>query len=73
MAVLCSIVTALALAGGFYFGFKVGRENELPNLRKEKEIKKQEEKEDKQARKLERALGNLDRYDGTDKGQEEIE
>ena len=72
MAVLCSIVTALAVAGGFYFGFKLGRENELPNLRKEREIKRQEEEEEEKDRRFERALANLDRYDGTDKGQEEI-
>lgn len=76
MIILCSIVTALALAGGFYFGFKLGRDGELPSIRKHKEEVKERkieaEKEEK-ATKFEKALANLDRYDGTDRGQEEIE
>ena len=73
MAVLCSIVTALAIAGGFYFGFKLGRENELPNLKKARQLKREEAEEEKKDRRFEKSLENLDRYDGTDKGQEEIE
>lgn len=73
MIVLCSIVTALALAGGFYFGFILGRTGELPRVKKEtKEEKKVKEKIDKEQLKMMKALSNIDRYDGTTNGQEEI-
>ena len=72
MIILNSIVTALALAGGFYFGFKLGKDNELPSLKKHKKERKVEKEEKEKASKLEQALANLDRYDGSDKGQEEI-
>lgn len=72
MIVLSSIVTALALAGGFYFGFKVGRNNELPNFRRERKVRQQEEEKEEKMSKFEQGLANLDRYDGTDRGQEDI-
>lgn len=71
MQILYSILTALCLGIGFYFGFKLGRNNELPRFKTFKEHKeKQQEK--KEIDKLNKILGNLDRYDGTSKGQEEI-
>lgn len=71
MAVLYGIVTALALAGGFYFGYVLGKYNDLPKL-KRKEVKRQEEKEDKIISEFEQGLMNLNRYDGTEKSQEDI-
>ena len=73
MAVLCSIVTALALAGGFYFGFKVGKTGELPKVEKQtKEEKIVKEKINKEQLKMQKILRNLDSYDGTTRGQEEV-
>ena len=71
MPILYSILVALALCSGFYFGFILGRTNELPKFKTQKEIKQQKiEKEKKNL--LEKALDNLNRYDGTSKGQEDI-
>lgn len=71
MQILYSIITALCLCIGFYFGFKLGRTNELPILKTRKERKQvQEEKEEADV--LNKILKNLDRYDGSSKGQEDI-
>lgn len=73
MQILYSILSALCLGIGFYFGFKIGRTGELPKTAK---IKKQEQKDDekeKEISRLEKIIGNLNRYDGTSKGQEEID
>lgn len=66
-----SILQALCLGIGFYFGFKLGRTNEFPKIKSIKQIKKEKEDEENKNN-LEKALNNLDRYDGTPKGQEEI-
>jgi len=71
MQILYSIVTTLCLCIGFYFGFKLGRTNELPKIKTRKQIKKENE-EEKEKNILQKALNNLDKYDGTSKGQEEI-
>ena len=68
---LFSVITALALCVGFYFGFKIGRTGDLPKIKTRKQIKEIQE-ENKEKRKFQKALNNLDTYDGTDKGQEEI-
>ena len=71
MQILYSIVTALCLCIGFYFGFKLGRTNELPRFKTKTERKQiQEEKEEADV--LNKILKNLDRYDGSSKGQEDI-
>ena len=71
MQILYSIITALCLCIGFYFGFKLGRTNELPRFKTRTERKQvQEEKEEADV--LNKILKNLDRYDGSSKGQEEI-
>ena len=71
MQILYSITTALCLCIGFYFGFKLGRTNELPRFKTRTERKQvQEEKEEADV--LNKILKNLDRYDGSSKGQEEI-
>jgi hypothetical protein len=71
MQILYSIVTALCLCIGFYFGFKLGRTNELPRFKTRTERKQvQEEKEEADV--LNKILKNLDRYDGSSKGQEDI-
>ena len=71
MQILYSIVTALCLSIGFYFGFKLGKTNEFPKIKSIKQIKKEKEDEENKNN-LEKALNNLDKYDGTSKGQEEI-
>lgn len=71
MQILYSIIVALALSIGFYLGFKLGRYNEFPKLKTRKQVKKEKD-EEKEKNQLERALNNLNRYDGTSKGQEEI-
>lgn len=73
MQILYSILTALCLCIGFYFGFKLGRTNELPTIKfKTKKEKEQEETDKKEIDKFERALNNLNRFDGTSEGQEDI-
>lgn len=72
MPILYSITTALCLCIGFYFGFKLGRTNELPKIIKTKQEKKQQEEQEKKKSELEKALNNLNRYNGSSKGQEEI-
>lgn len=72
MQILYSIITTLCLCIGFYFGFKLGRTNELPKLIKSRKEIKKEKEEEKEISKLEKALKNLNEYSGTSKGQEEI-
>lgn len=71
MQILYSVIVALALSLGFYFGFKLGRDNEFPKMKTIKQIKKEKEDEEDKNQ-LEKALNNLNKYDGTSKGQEEI-
>ena len=72
MQILYSITTALCLCIGFYFGFKIGRTNELPKLIKSKKQINREKQEEKEISRLEKELKNLNNYTGTSKGQEEI-
>lgn len=72
MQILNSIISALCLCIGFYFGFKIGKTNELPRIVKTKREKKEEKEEEKKISEIEKVLNNLNRYDGTSKGQEEI-
>lgn len=72
MQMLYSITTALCLCIGFYFGFKIGRTNELPRLIKSKKQINKEKQEEKEISRLEKELKNLNNYTGTSKGQEEI-
>lgn len=71
MQLLYSIIMVLALMIGFYFGFVIGRTNELPKIKSKKQIVKEKE-EERQKNLFERALNNLDKYNGTSEGQEEI-
>lgn len=71
MFILYSILTALCLCIGFYFGFILGKTNELPK-RKTRQEKVQAKEEEKKTSEFEKALGNLDRFDGSSQGQEEI-
>ena len=71
MQILYSIVTALCLCIGFYFGFKLGRTNELPRFKTKTERKEIQENKDKWE-KFNKALRNLDTFDGSGEGQEEI-
>lgn len=68
-----SILTALCLCIGFYFGFKLGKTNELPKIEvKTRQEKQEEEKAEKELSIFEKSLNNLNRYNGTSDGQEEI-
>ena len=71
MQILYSIVTALCLCIGFYFGFKLGRTNELPRFKTKTERKQIQEDKEK-LDKFNKALRNLDRFDGSSEGQEDI-
>lgn len=72
MQILYSIIPALCLCIGFYFGFKLGKTNELPNVKREIKENKIREEELKDIEEINKVLGNLDRYDGSPKGQEDI-
>lgn len=67
-----SIISALCICIGFYFGFKIGRTGELPKRKTRQQIK-QEDEDKKKISKFEKSLGNIDRYDGSSNGQEDIE
>ena len=71
MQILYSITTALCLCIGFYFGFKLGRTNELPKL-KTKTERKQIKDDQEKINKFNKALKNLEAYDGSAEGQEDI-
>ena len=63
---LYSVITALCIGIGFYFGFVLGKTGELPKFkRKSKDQKKQEKKESKEIKQLQDDLDELNRYDGT--------
>lgn len=72
MTILYSIVPALCLCIGFYFGFKLGKTNELPNIKREIKESKAREMELKGLEEINKILGNIDRYDGSSRGQEDI-
>lgn len=72
MPILYSIITTLCLCIGFYFGFKMGKTNELPKLIKSRKQIKEERQEEKEISRLEKALKNLNEYTGTSRGQEDI-
>lgn len=67
-----SILTALCLCIGFYFGFKIGSTKELPSIKRTIRENRQRDEEEKELKILEKELRNLNRYDGTSKGQEDI-
>ena len=67
-----SIITALCLCIGFYFGFKIGSTKELPSIRRTIKENKQRDEEEKEIKRFEKELGNLNRYDGTSTGQEDL-
>ena len=73
MQLLYSIITVLCLCIGFYFGFKIGKTDELPKIIIKSKKEKQEEKElTKELNILEKSINNLNRYGGTSEGQEDI-
>jgi hypothetical protein len=71
-----TILPVVCLITGFYFGFKIGKTLELPSIpEKVKHPIKTiiEEKEQKEAEsELNKALKNLDNFDGTSESQEDI-
>lgn len=71
-----TILPIVCLIAGFYFGFKIGKTSEIPKIsEKAKHPIKTiiEEMEQKEAEsELNKALKNLDNFDGTPESQEDI-
>lgn len=74
-----TIIPAVSLSIGFYYGFKIGKDSKVPELsdklkhplkfiKKKKNQKAQEIEEDK----MNKILRNIDNYDGTSLSQEDI-
>lgn len=61
--ILCAIIPSLCLSIGFYFGFKVGKSNDLPKSIPE-QIKEIKEKkiEEKEKNIMNDYLSNIDNY-----------
>ena len=80
MDILTVAVTGVLCIACFYFGAKVGqtvakgRDIEVPTVNPVKIIKERQDKReaDKKIAKIETILHNIDRYDGTSVGQEDI-
>lgn len=71
-----TILPIVCLSAGFYFGFKIGKTSEIPKVPKEfrHPIKTMQEtkREEKVEEELNKAIRNLDNYDGTSLSQEDI-
>ena len=67
-----SIIPTLCLCIGFYFGFKIGKTNKIPNINEIIKDNKEKAEEAREGETMSRILSNIDNYDGTPKGQEEI-
>lgn len=70
------VFPVVCLSAGFYFGFKIGKTSEMPQMTEKvkhpiKTIKEEKEQE-KAIEELSKGLKNLDNYDGTPISQEEI-
>lgn len=71
-----TILSIACLSVGFYFGFRVAKDSELPKV--PEKIKhpiktiKEEKYQEREAEELNKALRNLDNYDGELSSQEEI-
>lgn len=76
-----TIISILCLIVGFYFGFRVGKTKELPEINpievadkvdtQVTAIKKKKEQK-KDLDKFNQAMKNMERFDGTGEGQEPI-
>lgn len=74
-----TILSIVCLSAGFCFGFKIGKDSNLPKISdeikypskyiKRKRIEKQNEKKEEE---LSKALRNLEKYDGSSLSQEDI-
>ena len=77
--IIYTVISIACLMAGFYFGFRIGKQNEIPTIpqiktpakiiKEHKAIKEAE----KEISKLNTILTNLDNYDGTEMHQEEVE
>lgn len=71
-----TILPIVCLITGFYFGFKIGKTEDIPSvpekIRHSIKTAKEENEKKKEGEKLSKALRNLDNYDGTPTSQEEI-
>ena len=71
-----TILSIACLSAGFYFGFKIGKTSEMPKVPEKikhpiKTIKVEKEQEQVESE-LNKALKNLDNFDGTPESQEDI-
>lgn len=71
-----TILSIACLSAGFYFGFKIGKTSEMPKVPEKikhpiKTIKVEKEHEQFESE-LNKALKNLDNFDGTPESQEDI-
>ena len=71
-----TILSIACLSAGFYFGFKIGKTLEMPKVSEKiihpiKTIKVEKEHEQFESE-LNKALKNLDNFDGTPESQEDI-
>ncbi len=73
-----TILCILCLCMGFYFGFKIGKEKKIPEIKIKTptQIVKQYKEDKRQEKEIERfnkILTNIDNYNGTRDYQEEVE
>lgn len=71
-----TILSIACLSAGFYFGFKIGKTSEMPKVPEKikhpiKTMKVEKEQEQFESE-LNKALKNLDNFDGTPESQEDI-
>ena len=70
--IVYTILPIITLIVGFYFGFRIGKDKEIPKVKtrvqiveehkEKKEARKRREKQKEDEQELEAYLGNLDRY-----------
>lgn len=71
-----TFLSIVCLSAGFYFGFKIGKTLEMPRVPERVKHPIETIKKQKQQKKIEdelnKALKNLDNFDGTAESQEEL-
>lgn len=76
ISILYAIVCMSSLCLGFYFGFKIARQEPINSpvevVKKKIEEKKEQEIYDEQIETFNNILHNINNYDGTSKNQKEI-
>ena len=76
ISILYAIVCMSSLCLGFYFGFKLGKKEEIKTpiqaVKQKMEEKKEKEIYEEQMETFNTILHNINNYDGTSKNQKEI-